>query len=239
MSKTQEELRNCVTAIREQMREAERQAGREPGSTLLCAACKTQPPEVIRLAAALDIDRFGENRVQELVCNWEAEAYGEKPVDFIGHLQTNKVRQVVGRAALIQSVDSLRLMECIQREAEKQSVRQDILLEVNIGEETSKSGLLPRELEPLLAAAGGFSALRVRGIMSIPPKAMEIHGNVQYFQRLFQLFIDIKQKKYDNVGMDFLSMGMSGDYCDAIGAGAGIIRVGSAIFGARPDRNIR
>ena len=153
---------------------------------------------------------------------------------MIGHLQTNKVKQVVGRAALIHSVDSLRLMECIHREAEKKGIVQDILIEVNIGGEASKSGIAPQELDTLLLAAADFPGIRVRGLMAIPPKAEEISENTSYFESLSKLFIDRKAKKYDNVFMDFLSMGMSGDYISAIEQGSNMIRVRSSIFGARP-----
>lgn len=237
--RTLEEMRAALAEIRRQMREAAERAGRDPASVLLCAASKTQTPETVRLAASLDIDRFGENRAQELVRNYDAGAYLDKPVDMIGHLQTNKVRQVVGRAALIHSVDSLRLMECIHREAEKQGLVQDILIEVNLGGEASKSGVAPQDLDTLLLAAADFPCLRVRGLMAIPPKAEEMHENTGYFESLSKLFIDRKAKKYDNVFMDFLSMGMSGDYCSAIEQGSNMIRVGSAVFGPRPPMKQR
>lgn len=237
--RTQEEMRAIVAEIRCRMREAAVNAGRDPGEVLLCAASKTQSPEIVRLAAQLDIDRFGENRVQELVRNYDAGAYLDKPVDMIGHLQTNKVKQVVGRASLIHSVDSLRLMECIHREAEKKGLVQDVLIEVNIGGESSKSGVVPQELDALLLAAADFPCIRVRGLMTIPPKSEEMCENTSYFQSLSKLFIDRKAKKYDNVFMDFLSMGMSGDYASAIAQGSNMIRVGSAIFGARPPMNQR
>lgn len=138
-----------------------------PGEVLLCAASKTQNSETVRAAAALDIDLFGENRVQELCEKYAAGAYSGKPLHFIGHLQTNKVRQVVGRACMIESVGSHRLLECVAAEAQKQGIRQDILVEINIGAEASKSGIAPEELPGLLECAHALPSLRVRGLMSI------------------------------------------------------------------------
>ena len=171
---TAEEIRRMeerVAQVRAEMERACRAAGRAPGEVLLCAASKTQNSETVRAAAALDIDLFGENRVQELCEKYAAGAYSGKPLHFIGHLQTNKVRQVVGRACMIESVGSHRLLECVAAEAQKQGIRQDILVEINIGAEASKSGIAPEELPGLLECAHALPSLRVRGLMSIPPAA--------------------------------------------------------------------
>ena len=222
-----------IRKIRETMARAALAAGRRPEDILLCAATKMNDSARVREAIAAGVDCCGENRVQELVQKQAEHAYDGAPVHFIGHLQTNKVRQVVGKVALIQSVDRLELLQCIEREAEKQGIVQDILLEVNIGGEAAKSGVAPAALPELLETAAGCAHIRVRGLMAIPPVAETSDGNHAYFAKMHELFVDIGRKKYDNVFMDFLSMGMSGDFEDAISAGANMVRVGSSIFGAR------
>ena len=188
---TAEEIRRMeerVAQVRAEMERACRAAGRAPGEVLLCAASKTQNSETVRAAAALDIDLFGENRVQELCEKYAAGAYSGKPLHFIGHLQTNKVRQVVGRACMIESVGSHRLLECVAAEAQKQGIRQDILVEINIGAETSKSGIAPEELPGLLECAHALPSLRVRGLMSIPPAADAPGASRPYFAQMRGLF---------------------------------------------------
>ena len=168
---------------------------------------------------------------------WKAistqNAYDGAPVHFIGHLQTNKVRQVVGKVSLIQSVDSERLLAAIDREAARQGIVQDILLEVNIGEEASKSGFAAEDILPLMEKIGEFSNICIKGLMAIPPISHISGENQKFFQKMFHLSVDIRQKKYDNVKVDCLSMGMSGDFADAIASGSTMVRVGTAIFGAR------
>ena len=231
--KTLEEMRQAVAEIREKMAAAAREAGRDPAAVQLCAACKTRTAQTIAASAALPIDVFGENHVQELCANYDAGAYCGKPSHFIGHLQTNKIKKVLGRASLIQSVDSEHLLLAIEKEAAKAGIVQDILLEVNIGGEAAKSGVDPDALPQLLETAAACAHIRVRGLMAIPPVAETSDGNHAYFTKMHELFVDIGRKKYDNVSMDFLSMGMSGDFEDAIAAGANMVRVGSSIFGAR------
>ena len=231
--KTLEEMRQAVAEIREKMAAAAREAGRDPAAVQLCAACKTRTAQTIAASAALPIDVFGENHVQELCANYDAGAYCGKPSHFIGHLQTNKIKKVLGRASLIQSVDSEHLLLAIEKEAAKAGIVQDILLEVNIGGEAAKSGVAPAALPQLLQSAAACAHVRVRGLMAIPPVAETSDGNHAYFTKMHELFVDIGRKKYDNVSMDFLSMGMSGDFEDAIAAGANMVRVGSSIFGAR------
>ena len=233
MAFSQEIMRENVQNIRENMARAARETGRRPEDILLCAASKVQSAETVALARELDIDLFGENRVQELCQKFDAGAYGSKPVHMIGHLQTNKVRQTVGRADVIQSVDSLHLLQAVDAEAQRRGLRQDILIEINIGGEESKSGVAPQQVWSLLENAAQCSSVRVRGLMSIPPVAEKKGQNRHYFALLRQLFVDIAAKKYDNISMDFLSMGMSADYEDAILEGANIVRIGTAIFGRR------
>lgn len=222
-----------IAFIRRQMEDAALAVGRDPGSIALCAATKMNDAEAVRQAIAAGVDCCGENRVQELVSKQSQNAYAGAPIHFIGHLQTNKVRQVVGKVDLIQSVDRLGLMEAIEKECVRQSLTQDILLEVNIGQEASKSGFSPRELLPALEQLPNFPHLRVRGLMAIPPICTKEGENSRFFQEIYHLSVDIKGKKYDNVTMDCLSMGMSDDFADAIACGSTMIRVGTAIFGPR------
>ena len=195
----------------------------------LVGVTKTKPAELIRRAVLAGLTDVGENYVQELRDKTAAGAYAGARVHMIGHLQKNKVKYVAGKVSLIQSVDSRELMEEIARRSASLGTVQDILLQVNIGRESTKSGILPEALSELLGSAAGLSGVRVRGLMAIPPA----EDSRVYFPGMYKLYIDNKEKKYDNVTMDFLSMGMSDDYEYAIREGANMIRVGSLIFGAR------
>lgn len=222
-----------VQEIRRRMAQAALAAGRRPEEILLCAATKMNDAERVRQAVAAGVDCCGENRVQELVQKSAEHAYDGAPVHFIGHLQTNKVRQVVGRVSLIQSVDRTELLECIEREAGRQGVVQDILLEINVAAEESKSGFAPEQAPEIAARMGEFPHCRLRGLMAIPPISELSGDNCRYFEKIRTIAVDITAKKYDNVRMDCLSMGMSEDFTDAIACGSTMIRVGTAIFGAR------
>ena len=222
-----------VAAIQGRIARAALACGRDPAEIQLCAATKMNDADAVRQAIAAGVSCCGENRVQELTAKAAQNAYEGAPVHFIGHLQTNKVRQVVGRVDLIQSVDSLRLLEAIHREAARQGIVQDILLEVNIANEESKSGFDAGEVLPLLEEIGKYSNICVRGLMAIPPISRFCGENQKYFQKMFQLYVDIRGKINDNVKVDCLSMGMSDDFEDAIAAGSTMVRVGTAIFGAR------
>ena len=222
-----------IARIRREMEKAALASGRDPKSIRLCAATKMNDAEAVREAIRGGVDCCGENRVQELTAKLAEDAYAGAPVHFIGHLQTNKVRQVVGKVDLIQSVDSLRLLEAIDREAGKQGIIQQILLEVNIGEEESTSGFRADEVLPLLEKIGGYTNICIKGLMAIPPISENPGDNLIFFQKIYHLSVDIKEKKYDNVMVDCLSMGMSDDYADAIACGSTMIRVGTAIFGPR------
>ena len=222
-----------VQEIRRRMAQAALAAGRRPEEILLCAATKMNDAERVRQAVAAGVDCCGENRVQELVQKSAEHAYDGAPVHFIGHLQTNKVRQVVGRVSLIQSVDRTELLECIEREAGRQGVVQDILLEINVAAEESKSGFAPEQAPEIAARMGEFPHCRLRGLMAIPPISEHSGDNCRYFEKIRAIAVDITAKKYDNVRMDCLSMGMSEDFTDAIACGSTMIRVGTAIFGAR------
>ena len=222
-----------VASIKAQMRQAAIAAGRNPDEILLCAATKMNGSDAVRQAIAAGVDCCGENRVQELVQKQSENAYEGVPIHFIGHLQTNKVKQVVGKVDLIQSVDSLRLLEAIQKEAARQGIRQDILLEINIGQEESKTGFAEEDILPLLEKIGDYPNIRAKGLMVIPPISQNSGDNRKFFQKIRNLSVDIMRKKYDNVSVNVLSMGMSDDYADAIACGSTMIRVGTAIFGAR------
>ncbi len=225
-------IQENIAAIRRRMAEAARQAGRDPGEILLVGASKMNDAAACREAIAAGIDALGENRVQEMTAKLQEGAYDGAPLHFIGHLQRNKVRQVVGRVSLIHSVSSLELMEEIHRQAQKMGLVQDVLLEVNVGGEESKSGFAPQAVAAAAEHALTLSALRVRGLMTIPPVEREPHGNLPYFREVSRLYVDINRNLYDN-SFVYLSMGMSDDFEDAIAAGATMVRVGSAIFGRR------
>ena len=222
-----------VARIRAEIDRAAVAAGRDPGEIQLCAATKMNDADAVRQAIAAGVDCCGENRVQELTAKLREDAYRGAPVHFIGHLQTNKVRQVVGKVDLIQSVDSLRLLRAINVEAAKQGLVQSVLLEVNIGNEASKSGFQAEEILPLLEKSGEFSNICIKGLMAIPPISHNMGDNVKFFQKMSQLYVDIRRKKYDNVMVDCLSMGMTNDFADAIMYGSTMVRIGTAIFGAR------
>ena len=222
-----------VARIRAEMEAAAISCGRDPKEVRLCAATKMNGADAVRQAIAAGVDCCGENRVQELTEKLAQHAYDGAPVHFIGHLQTNKVKQVVGKVELIQSVDSERLLRAIDREAARQGIVQDILLEVNIGQESSKSGFSADDILPLVEKAGEFSNICIKGLMAIPPISHISGENRIFFQKMFQLSVDIKGKIEDNVKVDCLSMGMSGDFPDAIACGSTMVRVGTAIFGER------
>lgn len=233
----QQQMQEAVAHIRQTMADAARSAGRAPEEIQLCAACKTRTVEEVRFSAELPIDLFGENHVQELVEKYDAGAYLGKPGHFIGHLQTNKVNKVVGRAALIQSVDSSRLLDKIDLAAQRLNLVQDILVEINIGEELSKSGLQPEQLWSLLEQAAEKSHIRVRGLMAIPPADTDEAATRRYFAAMRELLFAAQNRHYENTDMEILSMGMSGDYAAAIAEGATIVRIGTAIYGQRDYGN--
>lgn len=226
-------IRENVAMIREKMDAAARAAGREPREVLLCAATKMNDAARVREAVAAGVDLCGENRVQELTQKLGEHAYDGVPVHFIGHLQTNKVRQVVGKVALIQSVDRMELLGCIEKEAARQGLVQDILLEVNVGHEESKSGFDPDAMDEILDKLEAFPHCRVRGLMAIPPISEKKGDNCRFFEKIQRLSVDIAAKNKHNISMEILSMGMTDDFEDAIACGSTMIRVGTAIFGAR------
>ena len=228
-----EHIRQNIARIRAEMDRAAVAAGRDPAEIQLCAATKMNDAEAVKAAVAAGVNCCGENRVQELVQKQPLGAYDGKPVHFIGHLQTNKVKQAVGKVDLIQSVDRPELLACIEKQAEKLGLVQDILLEVNVGQEESKSGYTLEAAMETASKMAQFPHCHLCGLMAIPPISEKPGGNSEYFAQMRQLFVDIRAKKYDNVDMTYLSMGMSDDFADAIACGSTMIRVGTAIFGAR------
>jgi len=217
-------LEDRIAIVRENIARAAQGRG-----VTLVGVAKTKPAELVRRAVAAGLDVIGENYVQEFREKTAAGAYEGASVHLIGRLQTNKVKYVAGRVGMIESVDSPALLEAISKRAASLDAVQDVLIEVNIGGELSKSGVPPEALDDLLGAAAGLPGVRVRGLMAIPPA----ENSATYFPRMYHLFIDNKAKKYDNITMEFLSMGMSDDYEAAILEGANMVRVGSFIFGPR------
>ena len=227
------EIAENVRNVKRRIAEAAQSAGRDPGEIMLVAATKMNTSGRVREAIAAGVDACGENRVQEMTEKLAENAYEGAPLHFIGHLQKNKVKQVVGKVQLIESVDSPELLRLISARAVSLGIRQEILLELNIGGEQEKTGAPVGLLPQMLELAGELDGVFVRGLMAIPPISSEKGANRPYFSRMYQLFVDNMKKKYNNVSMDFLSMGMSGDFEDAIAEGANMIRVGTAIFGLR------
>ena len=221
-----------IQEVRQRIAAAAEAAGRDPSEIILVGASKMNDAGACREAIAAGIDALGENREQELLGKYEQNAYEGAPLHFIGHLQRNKVRQIVGKVVLIQSVGSLELLDEIEKCAAKQELVQDILLEVNIGGEESKSGFAPEDILPAAEAALTRPHIRVQGLMTIPPVETEPGGNIPYFEKVRELYVDMNQKMFHNE-LKYLSMGMSGDFEEAIRAGATMVRVGTAIFGAR------
>ena len=227
------DIRENVRNVIEQVNRAAVAAGRKPEEITLVAASKMNDAERVRAAIDAGIKVCGENRVQEMVEKNALGAYEGCRLHFIGHLQKNKVKNVVGTAELIHGVDSLSLLETISRVAGQKGITQDLLLEVNIGGEESKSGFSPADIPKILDAAEDLEHIMVRGLMAIPPVCASEEENIPFFTAMRQLFVDNGAKKYDNSSMDFLSMGMSRDFAAAIACGSNMVRIGTGIFGPR------
>ena len=217
--------------VNRRITEAAKKSGRERSDITLVAVTKTHPTEMMNTAIECGATDIGENKPQEV-----RDKFADVlPVKWhlIGHLQTNKIKYIIDKVCLIHSVDSIHLMDEIDKQAKKHDIVMDILIEVNISGEESKSGISPSELESLLIHAGTLSNIKVRGLMTVAPKLYNNVTNTLHFNNMNRLFIDIKGKKYDNVTMDYLSMGMSGDFEEAIECGSNMVRVGRAIYGKR------
>ena len=226
-------LEENLKVIREHIAEAAMKSGRKPQEITLLAATKTVPVEVINHGISLGIDHIGENKVQELCEKYDSYQLDTCELQFIGHLQTNKVKNIIGKVKMIQSVDSTKLAGEISRLSVSHALTTDLLIEVNIGSEPNKSGVLPQNLNELLLEAAVLPSICIRGLMAIPPADANSSETIVFFSNMYQYFVDIKTKRIDNVNMDYLSMGMSSDYVQAILAGANMVRVGSALFGPR------
>ena len=222
--------------IEEEIAKASVKSGRERKDIILLAATKTVSADVINHAITSGIDYIGENRVQEFLSK-EKQLSDKAHRHFIGHLQSNKAKDIVGRVEMIQSVDSLKLAKIIGDLSIKRNIETDILLEVNIGQEESKSGFSKDNIKEAVYEISKVKGINVKGIMSIPPICEKKSQLINNFEELYKLFIDIKTKKIDNINMDYLSMGMSEDFYEAILCGSNIIRLGTALFGKR-DYNI-
>ncbi|MBQ1349417.1 MAG: YggS family pyridoxal phosphate-dependent enzyme [Ruminococcus sp.] len=219
--------------INERIAEAAQKIGKAREDITFLAATKTVDAATINHAISLGLDHIGENRVQELLAKYEEYDLENCSLQFIGHLQSNKVRQIVGKVDLIQSVDSFKLAKEISAQSLKRNVHTDLLVEVNIGREENKSGVFEENLEELLCQIAELDGISVQGLMTIPPICDNKQKISHYFNKMHRLFIDISQKKLDNINMHILSMGMSDDYYEAILEGATMVRIGSALFGAR------
>ena len=225
-------IKEQLEEVRKNIEEACKRAGRDPKEVTLIAVSKTKPVPMLEEAYEAGARDFGENKVQEIV-----QKKPELPEDIrwhmIGHLQRNKVHQVMGKAVLIHSVDSLRLAEQIETEAAKKDMVADILLEVNVAKEESKFGMMPEDVEEMAGQIAALPHLQIEGLMTIAPFVDDPEKNRPVFRKLYQLSVDIKKKNIDNVNMGVLSMGMTGDYQVAVEEGSTMIRVGTGIFGAR------
>ena len=222
----------CVAQARNRIAAAAVACGRDPREISLVAAAKHNPPETIREAVAAGVDAVGENRVQELLAKYDQGAYENIPLHFIGALQKNKIKGLIGKVSLIHSVDSLSLARAVEKESARKSLTQDILLEVNIGRELSKSGILPEDALQTARELLMFDCIRLRGLMCIPPPA-DPTALSHFFLQMKQLYVDIRDKKGDNSCVQILSMGMSGDFELAIAHGSTMVRLGQALFGPR------
>ncbi|WP_312642439.1 YggS family pyridoxal phosphate-dependent enzyme [Hydrogenoanaerobacterium sp.] len=226
-------LKQNIEMVRERVRVAAEASGRSLEDITILAATKMQNVTTINRAISYGITHIGENRVQELVAKYDGYDKVHASVQFIGHLQLNKVKHIVDKVDMIQSVDSIKLAAEIDKRCAKIGKVMDILVQVNIGREESKGGVLIEDLQQLLIDVSHLQHVRVRGLMTIPPICENIEQSKQYFSSLYKEFLDISRKKLDNIYMDFLSMGMSGDYICAVECGANVIRVGTSVFGSR------
>ena len=228
-----EQAAQRVETIRKQIAQAAEQAGRDPSEIRLMAVTKTRTAEEVNEVIAAGITLLGENRAQELCARYEQYDRKNCEIHLIGRLQTNEVRQIIDKVTMIESVDSERLAQEISRQCQKHGVDMDILLEVNIGDEESKGGFDGKDVEEAARRIAALPGLHIKGLMTIPPIEDDPEQARAYFAATKRIFIDIKHKNIDNVSMEILSMGMSGDYPQAILEGSTEVRIGTALFGPR------
>ena len=230
---SEQEVKQNVQHIMEEVRQAAVSAGRNPDDVQVMAVTKTVDPVLVNAAIEQGITLLGENKAQELCSKYDSYHKEGVSIHFIGHLQTNKVKQIVDKVCMIESVDSIKLAKEIDKHCAAIDKVMDVLIEVNIGREENKSGVMPEQLEELLCQIAELDGISVKGLMAIPPICESSQKISEFFNKMHNIFIDISQKKLDNIDMNILSMGMSADYYEAVLAGANMVRVGSALFGAR------
>lgn len=234
---TTEEIKTIndnIENVKERIKVAAQKAGKSLNDISLVAATKMNNSERVKQAIKSGVNIAGENRVQEFLEKYEQNAYENAKIHFIGTLQANKIKFLIGKVSLIQSISSEKLALCVAKHAIKNNICQDILIEVNIAKENSKSGVFPEDIHKVIENLCQIEGIKIKGLMSIPPISHNVGENLCHFDKMRELFIDISEKKYDNVCMDILSMGMSNDFEDAISCGSNMVRVGTAIFGKRP-----
>lgn len=231
MTQREQQIRENIKQVRERIAKAAQRCGRNPEEITLVAVTKNFPAEDVNIAIESGITSIGENRVQEMCEKYDSV----KPVrwNLIGHLQTNKVKYIIGKTQLIQSVDSVKLLDEIEKRSAAAGIVTDVLLQVNTSGEDTKSGVLPQDIWPLLAHVETLKNVRVKGLMTIAPLYITDISNTLHFDNTRRLYLDIKSRKYNNICMEILSMGMSGDFEEAIACGSNMVRVGSLIFGKR------
>ena len=222
-----------IAAVRREMAEAARESGRSERDIFLVGASKMNDAAACQEAIAAGVNALGENRVQEMTAKLAQNAYDGAPLHFIGHLQRNKVKYIIDKVDMIHSVESLKLAEEIEKRAAQKNIVMDILIEVNMAAEESKFGVKPEDTEALLREIAKMQHIRVRGLMTVAPFVENQEENREVFRQMRELLVDMNGKKIDNIKMDTLSMGMTGDYEVAIEEGATIVRVGTGIFGER------
>lgn len=225
------EIVKNLEGIRQRIENASKRSGRSPDDVTLIAVTKTYSPKLINEAIDAGVTDIGENKVQEVVEKFDKV----KPVRWhlIGHLQTNKVKYIIDKVYMIHSVDSIKLMDEIERQAKKHNVKMKILIQVNITGEETKFGISPDEIDEMLEHAKTLDNVEVCGLMTIMPKVDNEVSLRLHFVNIKRIYIDISSKKYDNICMKYLSMGMSGDFETAIEEGSNMVRIGRAIFGER------
>ncbi len=232
ISERKKMIEENLKAVRNDIAESAIKSGRDVSDVHLMAVTKTVEPQFINHALSLGATLIGENKVQEYLGK-KSELSVPFEAHLIGHLQTNKVRQIVGEVDVIQSVDSVKIAKEIGKQSEKIGITSNILLEVNIGGDENKFGFTPEEITEKVYEISEIQGIRIQGLMTVPPFDVEIEKTRIFFSNMRQLFIDISDKKIHNTNMEILSMGMSGDFRQAIAEGSTLVRVGTAIFGSR------
>ncbi len=222
-----------LDVINEKIAESAIKSGRNPSDVRLMAVTKTVDPIFINYALDYGVNLIGENRVQEMLRKKPELHLNNVEKHLIGHLQTNKAGQIVGEVDMIQSVDSLKIAKEIGKQSVKKGIVTDVLLEINIGAEESKTGFLTSEFYETVYEISEIKGIRINGLMTIPPICEENTILCKFFENIYNIYVDIKEKKLDNIPMNILSMGMSGDYEQAILNGSNLVRIGSSIFGPR------